>query len=91
MMKQFNRIKVPKIFNNLFNKSNKLKFSTNLTSESFASGSNTIYIEYLYSQWLESPQSVDISWQNYFTNVERDLEQGSAFQSPPTIDPSKYA
>jgi len=90
MMKSLN--KFAKMFNSssqIFNKTKNVKFTTNITAESFASGANAIYIEYLYSQWLANPSSVDLSWQNYFTNVERNLEPGSAFQSPPTIDPSK--
>lgn len=74
---------------NVFNKAKSYRFSNSLTSESFASGTSAIYIEHLYSQWLADPSSVDISWQNYFTNVERNLGPGIAFQSPPTIDPSK--
>lgn len=65
------------------------RFSSALTSESFANGTSTVYIENLYLKWLSDPNSVDISWQSYFTNVERNLNQGVAYQSPPTIDPSK--
>jgi len=90
MLKNFNKLSKPKFLNNFsFVKYNKLRFTTNLTTESFANGSNVLYIENLYSQWLQNPESVHISWQNYFTNVDKGFEPGLAFQPPPTIDPSK--
>jgi hypothetical protein len=91
MLRNLNRISRPNYLKaNFFLKGKTPKFATNLTVESFASGSNTIYIEHLYSMWLSDPVSVDISWQNYFRNVDSGLASGSAFQSPPTIDPSKF-
>ncbi len=90
MMKKFNNLSLrSKFYTNMFSKSIYMRFSSNITSESFAFGTNAVYIESLYYQWLEDPNSVDISWRNYFSNIDRNLEHGTAYQSPPTIDPSK--
>jgi 2-oxoglutarate dehydrogenase E1 component len=67
---------------------NKFNFSSNLTNDSFNSGTNANYIEHMYSAWLNDPKSVHISWNAYFSNLEKGIDPASAFQAPPTLDQS---
>ncbi|HEX9158727.1 MAG TPA: 2-oxoglutarate dehydrogenase E1 component [Rhizomicrobium sp.] len=40
-----------------------------LESTSFLSGANAAFIEQLYARFLENPDSVDASWQDFFTTL----------------------
>ena len=53
-------------------------------SESFANGTNSVYVEMLYETWQEDPSSVHASWAAYFSQVEAGASPGSAFEEPPT-------
>jgi 2-oxoglutarate dehydrogenase E1 component len=41
----------------------------------------------MYEAWQQDPKSVHISWQSYFSNVEKGLAPGTAFKAPPTLIP----
>jgi len=88
MLRNIHKLGNLKSFTRHFVRNSSFKYS-NLNIESFASGTNAVYLEQLYSSWQTDPNSVDISWQKYFSNVEKDLNAASAYQSPPTLDPSK--
>jgi len=38
---------------------------------SFLSGSNAVYVDQMYSAWVEDPKSVHASWAAYFTNTDK--------------------
>lgn len=55
-------------------------------ADSFLSGNTANYIDAMYVQWKADPQSVHISWQVYFRNMESgDMPMSKAFQPPPTL------
>ena len=41
-------------------------------------GSNATYIESLYERYLEDPESVEVSWQKHF----KEIQQGIAYEAP---------
>ncbi len=43
---------------------------------SFAHGGNTDYLDSLYHQYLENPQSVDESWQKFFSGMDFAIRSG---------------
>ncbi len=45
-----------------------------LNSTSFLDGTNTLYIERLYTQYLENPASVDGSWRDFFAQMGDDAD-----------------
>ncbi len=53
------------------------------SSESFANGTSSVYMEQMYEQWRRDPDSVHASWKHYFQNVENDV--ATPFQAPPTL------
>jgi 2-oxoglutarate dehydrogenase E1 component len=55
-------------------------------SESFLSGSNSIYADEMYRLWRQDPNKVHSSWSIYFSNLEKGLPPGQAFSLPPTLD-----
>lgn len=54
-------------------------------SESFLSGSNTIYVEKMHELWKKDENSVHASWKVYFEQVQDGAGPGSAFMPPPSI------
>lgn len=58
-------------------------------NDNFLSGSTANYIDEMYMQWKEDPQSVHVSWQVYFKNMESgDMPISQAFTPPPTLVPN---
>ncbi|KCV71678.1 2-oxoglutarate dehydrogenase E1 component [Fonticula alba] len=53
-------------------------------SENFLAGNAASYIDETYHAWKADPNSVHKSWQIYFSNVEKDVPPGKAFQMPPS-------
>jgi 2-oxoglutarate dehydrogenase E1 component len=41
------------------------------TTDNFANGTSAVYVDMLYDQWKENPNSVHASWRSYFDNVEK--------------------
>lgn len=57
-------------------------------SDSFLQGNTANYVDEMYVQWKRDPESVHVSWQIYFRNMEAgDMPVSQAFQPPPTIVP----
>lgn len=58
-------------------------------ADNFLSGNTANYIDEMYLQWKKDPQSVHISWQVYFKNMESgDMPISRAFTPPPSLVPS---
>ncbi|KAJ9114880.1 2-oxoglutarate dehydrogenase E1 component [Naganishia adeliensis] len=53
------------------------------TNDGFANGTNAYYVEEMYRNWKEDPQSVHISWQTYFKGLDGGLPSAQAFSPPP--------
>jgi 2-oxoglutarate dehydrogenase E1 component len=61
-------------------------------NDNFLSGNTANYIDEMYLQWKEDPQSVHVSWQVYFKNMESgDMPLSQAFTPPPNLIPSSTA
>jgi hypothetical protein len=58
-------------------------FSTKI--DSFLSGSNSLYVEQMYDNWLQDPKSVHISWAAYFTNLDAGVDSTQAFTALPSV------
>ncbi|KAI6356792.1 2-oxoglutarate dehydrogenase E1 component [Pyricularia grisea] len=58
-------------------------------TDSFLTGESADYRDEMYNQWRKNPESVHISWQIYFKNLESGkMPTAQAFQPPPSIVPS---
>lgn len=58
-------------------------------NDSFLQGNTANYVDEMYLAWKDNPESVHISWQVYFKNIESgDMPLAQAFQAPPTIVPT---
>ena len=53
-------------------------------SESFLTGTSSLYAEQMYEQYLENPDSVHISWKRYFDNLQQGLPYNEAEFNRPT-------
>src|SRR5688572_13470884 len=74
----------PQTGQRLFHTSNKY-LQKQPFSDSFLNGNNSIYLEQMYENWLKDQNSVHVSWNAYFTNLENDVSSDDAFQLPPTL------
>ncbi|KAH7904950.1 thiamine diphosphate-binding protein [Hygrophoropsis aurantiaca] len=54
-------------------------------NDPFANGTNTYYIEEMYKHWRQDPKSVHVSWNVYFSGMEKGLPSPKAFQPPPGL------
>ncbi|OJD40509.1 2-oxoglutarate dehydrogenase e1 component [Diplodia corticola] len=58
-------------------------------SDSFLQGNTANYVDEMYVQWKRDPESVHVSWQVYFKNMESgEMPVSQAFTPPPTIVPA---
>ncbi|OCH92587.1 2-oxoglutarate dehydrogenase E1 component [Obba rivulosa] len=57
-------------------------------NDPFANGTNTYYVEEMYRHWKQDPKSVHVSWDAYFSGMERGLPSPKAFQPPPNLVPT---
>jgi hypothetical protein len=57
-------------------------------NDPFANGTNAYYIEEMYRHWREDPKSVHVSWDVYFSGMDKGLPSQQAFTPPPNIAPS---
>jgi 2-oxoglutarate dehydrogenase E1 component len=56
-------------------------------NDPFANGTNTYYAEEMYRLWRQDPKSVHVSWDVYFTGMDKKgLSSPQAFQPPPDVD-----
>jgi len=63
-------------------------FCSKLNNDSFVSGASATYLEQMYNAWRKDPNSVHLSWNSYFSNLESGMDASSAFTTPPTLDKS---
>lgn len=60
-------------------------------TETFLSGSTSLYAEQMYEQYLENPDSVHGSWKQYFENLEQGVAYNAEDYSRPSMIPGKRA
>ena len=53
------------------------------TTDNFANGTSAVYVDMLYDQWKEDPNSVHASWRSYFDNVEKGEQE--PYAQPPGL------
>jgi hypothetical protein len=59
-------------------------------SESFLTGTSSIYAEQMYENYLQDPNSVEESWRRYFDNLSQGVAFNEAeFNQPTAVPPSK--
>jgi 2-oxoglutarate dehydrogenase E1 component len=51
--------------------------------DNFANGTSAVYIDMMYDQWKEDPNSVHSSWKAYFKNIDQEVAE--PYQAPPSI------
>ncbi|KAK7469427.1 2-oxoglutarate dehydrogenase E1 component [Stygiomarasmius scandens] len=51
----------------------------------FANGTNAYYVEEMYRHWRQDPKSVHVSWDVYFSGLDKGLTSPQAFQPPPRL------
>jgi 2-oxoglutarate dehydrogenase E1 component len=49
----------------------------------FANGTNTYYAEAMYRNWKQDPKSVHVSWDVYFSGLDKGLPSTWAFRPTP--------
>jgi hypothetical protein len=55
-------------------------------SESFLSGTSSVYAEQMLAAFKKDPESVHVSWRSYFENLESGIgQEEGAFEPLPTI------
>lgn len=58
------------------------------SNDPFANGTNAYYVEEMYRLWRQDPKSVHVSWNVYFTGMDKKgLSSPQAFQPPPSVVP----
>lgn len=58
-------------------------------NDSFLQGNTANYIDEMYMAWKHDPESVHVSWQVYFKNMESgEMPTSQAFQPPPNLVPT---
>ena len=57
-------------------------------NDPFANGTNAYYVEEMYRHWRQDPKSVHVSWDAYFSGMEKGLPSQKAFQPPPNLVPA---
>eukprot|EP01101_Sappina_pedata_P006960 TRINITY_DN3580_c0_g1_i1.p1 TRINITY_DN3580_c0_g1~~TRINITY_DN3580_c0_g1_i1.p1 ORF type:complete len:1008 (+),score=463.42 TRINITY_DN3580_c0_g1_i1:73-3096(+) len=62
--------------------------STTQLSESFLSGTSTVYVEEMYESWRADPTSVHKSWDIFFRQTDAGAPAGHAHAVPPSIVPT---
>ncbi|CAG8437382.1 3444_t:CDS:2 [Ambispora gerdemannii] len=58
---------------------------TSQSNDVFLQGSTAGYVDEMYQAWLKDPNSVHLSWQVYFRNMQAGVNPLEAFQPPPTL------
>jgi 2-oxoglutarate dehydrogenase E1 component len=66
-------------------------FSTQVQheSESFLTGTSSVYAEEMYERYVEDPTAVEASWKSYFDNLSEGLPYHEGDYNRPTISPGK--
>lgn len=63
-------------------------FSRPFASDSFLQSNSSNYVEDMYEAWRRDPQSVHVSWNSYFKNLDAGAPASAAFVAPPTLVPT---
>ena len=59
-------------------------------SESFLTGTSSVYAEQMYENYLHDPSSVHESWRRYFDNLKQGVAfNESEYNQPTAVPPSK--
>ena len=58
-------------------------------SESFLTGTSSIYAEEMYERYLQDPNAVEPSWKTYFDNLEHGTPYVEADYNRPTVSPGR--
>lgn len=53
--------------------------------DNFMNGTNSVYLEQMYDNWVRDKKSVHASWDAYFSNITNGLSADQAFTLPPTL------
>jgi len=53
--------------------------------DNFMNGTNSVYLEQMYDNWVRDKNSVHPAWDAYFSNVSNGLSGDQAFVMPPTL------
>jgi len=62
---------------------NRVLFKPISTSDPFANGTSSVYMEQMYDQWRKDPVSVHASWRSYFQNIENGAT--TPYSPPPNL------
>lgn len=54
-------------------------------NDPFANGTNAYYADEMYKHWRQDPKSVHVSWDVYFSGLDKGLTSPQAFQPPPNL------
>lgn len=54
-------------------------------NDKFLSGNNAYYVEEMYRQWKDDPESVHASWQAYFSGLAKGIPSQDAVVLPPAL------
>lgn len=63
-------------------------FTRGLATDSFLQSNNSNYVDEMYEAWRQDPNSVHVSWNSYFKNLDGGVPASSAFVAPPTLVPT---
>ena len=56
-------------------------------NDPFANGTNAYYAEEMYRYWRQDPNSVHVSWNVYFSGLDKGMPSARAFTPPPNLLP----
>jgi 2-oxoglutarate dehydrogenase E1 component len=54
-------------------------------NDPFANGTNAYYAEEMYRHWRQDPKSVHVSWDVYFSGLDKGIPSSQAFRPPPSL------
>lgn len=90
MLKKFLRKRINIVYKSKKDNVISKYFSTNNSTDSFMTGTSSVYIEQMYNQWKKDRNSVHTSWDHYFTNLDNGVSNENSFQSPPFLTGCNY-
>lgn len=69
-------------------RSSYMSISRAYATDSFLQTNNSNYVEEMYQAWRQDPNSVHVSWNAYFKNLDSGAAPSAAFVAPPTLIPT---
>jgi hypothetical protein len=85
MLKKFLRKKINIVFRSKGNSIVSKHFCSKNNTDSFMTGTSSVYIEQMYKQWKKDKTSVHSSWDHFFNNLDNGVSIENSFQSPPFL------